>query len=534
MRIAYIRGGLKTIFESDKTHLVIGRPKPGVTIDLDLSPDKSVSRPHARLWVDQEGYWIEDLGSTYGTLVRGEDIRGKGVVSIAFQDELQIGETKLWAEAAIKTDPAIETQKLRPVVSPVSVGSPAALPLDATIFAGAGAAACGDEQRLALLLELPLQFARQSKLEDLLDTVVERMVEVIPGATNCALLLGEDLLLKASYPHGGAPSTMLARRAMKEGKGFIWQREGDEDLSRSITYGQIGMGMYAPLLWQGEALGVLSVHLSRPDPASCSDDLRLLLTVAQYAAMAVASRQLQQQLQEKARLLDRLMTSFSPTIRAKLLEKARHGRLRPGGERSEVAILFADIRGFTLATTNLEAEDVLDMLNEYFPALAKPLFHYDGTIDKYVGDEILAVFGSPEPDEHSNENAVLAALEMQAAMAEVNREREARGRPAFQIGIGVHCGEVVHGFVGTSEMLQFTVTGDTVNRASRFCSGAAPGEVLISPEVYERVWRVVEVESTSIPTKHEGPFQAYRVKGTRERTGAGKARLALALRESSA
>jgi adenylate cyclase len=518
MRITYVLDGRKTIFESEKTQLVIGRPRPGQSVDLNLSPDKSVSRSHARLWVEKEEYWIEDLGSTGGTLVVGENIRGKGPRKIAAQDEIRIGETTLWVEGAKDTAAAPEDQKSRPPALPN-----AGLPLDATIFAGAGAAACQDEQRLALLLELPLQFAQQSNLEDLLDTVVRRMVAVIPGATHCALLLGDNLLLKASYPGAGAPSTTLARRAMKEGKGFVWQRNDGEELSRSITYGQIGLGMYAPLLWAGEALGVLCVHLARPDPASCSDDLRLLLTVAQYAAMAVASRQLQQQLHEKARLLDRLMTNFSPSIRAKLLEKARHGRLRPGGERSEVTILFADIRGFTVAAAKSEAEDVLDMLNEYFPALTKPLFHYDGTIDKYVGDAILAVFGSPEPDERRNENAVLAALEMQAAMAEVNRERSARGVPGYNIGIGVHCGHVVHGFVGTSEMLQFTVVGDTVNRASRFCSGAAPGEVIISPQVYERVWRIVEVENTKIPTKHEGAFAAYRVKGVREKAGASPA-----------
>jgi adenylate cyclase len=518
MRIAYVVDGRKTISESDKTQLVIGRPRPGLSVDLDLSPDKSVSRRHARLWVEKDKYWIEDLGSAGGTLVVGEDIRGKGPRSIAFQDEIRIGEATLRVEAVTKDEAAPETTERRAPALPNAV-----LPLDATIFAGAGAAACRDEQRLALLLELPLQFAQQSNIEDLLDTVVQRMVAVIPGATHCALLLGNTLLLKASYPPcGGAPSTTLARRAMKERKGFIWQRNDAEDLSRSITSGQIGMGMYAPLLWEGEALGVLCVHLARPDPTS-TDDLRLLLTVAQYAAMAVASRQLQQQLQEKARLLDRLMTNFSPSIRAKLLEKAHHGRLRPGGERSEVTILFADIRGFTLAAAKSEAEDVLDMLNEYFPALAKPLFHYDGTIDKYVGDAILAVFGSPEPDEQRNENAVMAALEMQAAMAVVNRDRAARGVPAYNIGIGVHCGDVVHGFVGTSDMLQFTVIGDTVNRASRFCSGAAPGEVIISPQVYERVWRVVEVENTKIPTKHEGALAAYRVKGMREKAGASRA-----------
>lgn len=515
MRIAYVLDGRKDIFETDKTQIVIGRPKAGISIDLDLSPVKSVSRPHARLWVGGDGYWIEDLGSTYGTLVAGENITGQGPRHIAVHTEIRIGEVTIWVEAARANGTAPETQERRTAGLPHT-----GLALDATVFAGIGATARQDEQRLALLLELPLQFGHQSDLEALLNTVARRMVEVIPGATHCAVLLGEELLLKASYPGAGAPSTTLARRAMKEGKGFIWYRDGAEDLSRSITSGQIGVGMYAPLLWEGDALGVLSVHLSRTNPASCSDDLHLLLTVAQYAAMAVATRQLQQQLRNKARVLDRLMTSFSPSIRAKLLEKARHGRLRPGGERSEVAILFADIRGFTLAASRSDAEDVFDMLNEYFPAVAKPLFHYDGTIDKYVGDAILAVFGSPEPDEQRNEHAVQAALEMQTAMAEVNREREARRLPIYNIGIGVHCGDVIHGFVGTIEMLQYTVIGDTVNRASRFCSGAAPGEVIISPQVYERVWRIVEVESTSVPTKHEGAFPAYRVKGMREKTAA--------------
>jgi len=153
----------------------------------------------------------------------------------------------------------------------------------------------------------------------------------------------------------------------------------------------------------------------------------------------------------------------------------------------------------------------VDLLNECFASLVEAIFKYDGTVDKYIGDAILAVFGSPEPDPQQHDKAVRAALEMQAAMTDLNETRARRGDVTCQIGIGVHCGEVLHGFIGTAERMEFTVIGDAVNRTSRYCDGAGPGEVLISPEVYELVWRQVEAERTSIPTKHEGDLPAYRV-----------------------
>ncbi len=142
-------------------------------------------------------------------------------------------------------------------------------------------------------------------------------------------------------------------------------------------------------------------------------------------------------------------------------------------------------------------------------------------IDKFVGDAILAVYGSSNADEQQHLHAVQTAMEMQTAMQEVNARRAAQGKCTGEHGIGIHCGEVVHGLIGAKERMEFTVIGDAVNRASRYCDGAGKGEVLISPELHQWVFRNVEVEPTTIATKHEGNLTAFRInriKGVREQS----------------
>jgi class 3 adenylate cyclase len=369
--------------------------------------------------------------------------------------------------------------------------------------------------RFTLLCELPSQIEKETRIEPILHRFLTGLIDAIPGATGGAVLMKgrneEELLLKAHVSRD-EPAVNLAAacQAMETKQGFISRLESE------LKTEERPFSMYAPMVWKGEVLGVMCVDGADPHHSFESDDLKILVAVAQHACLIINDLQMQEDLKRNAALLERLLTNFSPKVRSRLLERARRGRLQLGGERSEVTLLFSDIRNFTTLSAGMDTEDVLEMLNQCFSVSADSIFKFDGTIDKFIGDAVLAVFGSPDPDPQQHSNALRAALKMQEAMAQLNRQRTARGQTTCEIGIGIHCGEVLHGFVGAAELMEFTVIGDVVNKASRYCSAAKAGEVLISPELYQRVWQRVEASQTTIQTKHEGPLPAYKVKGLKE------------------
>jgi class 3 adenylate cyclase len=369
--------------------------------------------------------------------------------------------------------------------------------------------------RFTLLCELPSQIEKETRIEPILHRFLTGLIGAIPGAASGAVLMKgrneEELLLKAHVSQSEPVVNLAAAcQAMETKQGFISRLETGLDTEERA------FSMYAPLVWKGEVLGVMCVDGADPHRSFESDDLKILVAVAQHACLIINDLQMQEDLKRNTALLERLLTNFSPKVRSRLLERARRGRLQLGGERSEVTLLFSDIRHFTTLAAGMDTEDVLEMLNQCFSVSADSIFKFDGTIDKFIGDAVLAVFGSPDPDPQQHGNALRAALKMQEAMAQLNRQRTARGQTTCEIGIGIHCGEVLHGFVGAAERMEFTVIGDVVNRTSRFCSAAKAGEILISPELYQRVWQRVEASQTTIQTKHEGPLPAYRVKGLKE------------------
>ncbi|MCX7028950.1 MAG: adenylate/guanylate cyclase domain-containing protein [Spirochaetes bacterium] len=164
--------------------------------------------------------------------------------------------------------------------------------------------------------------------------------------------------------------------------------------------------------------------------------------------------------------VNQLSRFFSPRIRDELI--AEHNQFASDrGRLQDVAVLFSDIRNFTSMCESLPPEDVVSFLKEYHARMVDIIFRHDGTRDKFIGDGIMATFGTPSPTKDDARNSVLAAIDMQRSLADLNALRIADGKEPIRIGIGIHYGQVVVGNVGSENRLEYTVIGDTVNTASR-------------------------------------------------------------------
>lgn len=505
MRVVYSHPsyGTKTYVPSGNV-IVLGRQKT----DVDLTPDLQVSQKHARLIFEDGDWWIEDLGSRNGTVVNGVDISAKK--KLRPSDEILIGETTI----RIQVEPQDTVPKgvrattliLADHTSLTNSAKPKTPQADAA------------QRRLAAFYEVGASLKTTDDLEALLAKLVEQLIRAVPTAQRGAILLRDkngQLLLKAHIPEGQpSASFSLAEQAMQQKEAFIWKREAVESkVPRSIVRSETQCAIYAPLVCREEVLGVVYVDSCLDTNAFDEEDLYLLMSLAYQAAMLVKFHSLQKDLREEADIRGRMLRWFSPKIAKKLMAR---GNVLLGGERVQATVLCSDIRGFTALTRKMEPHDVVKALNETFELLIPIIFKYDGTVDKYVGDSILAVFGTPEADPDQWEHAVRAGVAMQEAMKDLSRIWRNQGREPFEIGIGIHTGEILHGIIGAQDRQEFTIIGDAVNRAARYCDGAGRGEVFISKEVYERVFRLVDVTAKTVQTKHpttEGNLQGYLVKG---------------------
>jgi adenylate cyclase len=521
IKIDYTYNGEKSEFLCDKDEVVIGRPRAGASIDLDLSPDFGVSRPHAKVWVEQGRCWIEDLNSRYGTNVDGQRLEGHQKRELSRGQEIRIGETVLLIEAPPSQpgDARIVPPNLTPAAA-VNIGEK----LDAASppFSSKASSSGVSQTRETLLYELPLKLSEETALEPLVKVAIERLIAAIPGAQSGALLIKDritgKLLPKAESPPGrGSYSATLARRATEERQAFTWV--SGTDLTRSQTEQSIQSGIYAPLIWRHETLGVACVTNHKGGRIFSSDDLRLMVAVAHHVAMMIGQQYLLRDLEVNTAALERMLTNFSPDVRQTLMAKARQGKLNPGAETSELAILISDIRGFTQLTAEMDSYAVEVMLTEYFAPLVQSIFENNGVVERFIGDSIIAVFGvsftgseANAPQSNKYEDSVRAALAMQEVMKSINQDRIRRKLKVCEIGVGLHCGEIRHGFIGSKELMKFTIIGHAANLTSRYCEGAGPREIVISPDLRAYIADLIEAEWIEISTKHEGTLEAYRLK----------------------
>jgi adenylate cyclase len=375
--------------------------------------------------------------------------------------------------------------------------------------------------QFAALCELAWQAGANCSIDTLLQTLAERILSFIPRATHCAILIADPqtktLDLAAHTPPGTPPvSWSSAQQAHDQKEAFIWKRK--QEMSKTQTLNNLVSGVYAPIIADDKSFGVLCLNTKLDTRRSTSrlaaEDLFLAASLGHQIGLVLANRELKEEIKEKVSILERLMTNFSPQVRTLIVNRAKSGKLRLGGERSTVSILCADIRGFTKMAAKMDPDDLLMLLNDYFAAMVECVFRHEGTIDKYIGDALLVVFGSPEPNPRHVLQATKAAIALQEATLAVSKKRRDEGKVTCEIGVGVHTGEVVHGFIGSPDRMEFTVIGDTVNKTTRYCDGAGCSEIIVSPSVYAKLARELDVEPVEVPTK-EGHLSAYKLLGMR-------------------
>jgi adenylate cyclase len=294
-----------------------------------------------------------------------------------------------------------------------------------------------------------------------------------------------------------AISSTIAHKAMN-GNEAVLTRDARLDFagSQSIISANIRSAICAPLISEGKATGL--IYVDSPGRDQFNEHQRdLLAAVANQAATAIERARLSDELRQQAQLRQNFERFMSPNI-AKLMASyfSQHGQLWEPQELI-VSVLFADVKGFTSLSETLSPRDVQDLLNEYFHEMTEVIFKHNGTLDKYIGDGIMAVFGAPQlGDPVDPELSAIQSVDAALGMIAAHERLVERLDPskAFSFRIGINTGPVYAGFFGTRQRLEYTVMGDTVNTASRLEGKADLNTVLVSEATREAIGAAFDVQ----------------------------------------
>ena len=247
-------------------------------------------------------------------------------------------------------------------------------------------------------------------------------------------------------------------------------------------FAEMAASLAVPLIYQDEVKGVLALGYKKSGHFYSREDIDLLSTLANQAAVAIENAKMAEQMKKEETVRTNLARYLSPQIVDQIIQKDVQVNL--GGDRKVVTVLFSDIRNFTTITESRPPDQLVQILNEYFTEMAGIIFENQGSLDKYIGDAIVAVFGSLIPLENTAPYAVTAAIQMMKRLPELNERWMKEYGFTMNIGIGINTGEVFLGNIGSPERMEFTVIGDTVNVASRFSGLAKPGQILMTKETF--------------------------------------------------
>jgi adenylate cyclase len=226
------------------------------------------------------------------------------------------------------------------------------------------------------------------------------------------------------------------------------------------------------------------------------------------AALAFENGQLSERVRHESLARRNFERFFTPRVAACIANS--EDEVRPGGDKRPVAVLFSDIRGFTALSERMNPFQMAKLLSDYFTDMVDCVFRHGGTLDKFMGDALMAQWGAPVSEPDDADRALASALDMMKALDRLNCRWMIEGKPPLRIGIGLNFGEAFAGNIGSEQHLEYTVIGDTVNTACRLCGVAGGGEILVSDAFRERV-RSGPAATPMPPLELKGKSEAVQV-----------------------
>jgi adenylate cyclase len=519
--------GKKTTVSLEKEKITLGRSKDCDVVLLD----DTVSRKHAQILKTPEGFLVKDLGSHNGTFVNGSRITQH---PLAHNDQMKIGGSTLTfvdegskrpsakekpkafieedgdlkEEEILRSGPLEEKNTERDLLASIKSAGvkgmrPGADPAEVS-ERGTGRISLFDLQRNNKILYVLYQISRKLNtvpdFDELLRAIMDSIFEVINADYGFVALVGEkpgELISKVvkyrTTPEKGAEELRYARAIINKvinEKVSVRTSNAMEDArfggSKSVFALNIRSVMSVPLWRKHQVIGVIQLDSFSLSNKFTKDDLELLTAISNQMAMVIEQANLNEKIRLETMARSRLERFHSPEVIDLILsgEEADEETLMAPKEKY-VTVLFTDIVSFTPLSERLEPTDVSQLLNQYFRGMTDVIFEHKGTLDKYIGDAIMAVFGAPIEREDDAVRAIMAALDMRKVLIKMMEGFPPDRR--FSITLGINTGRAVAGNLGSPKRMDYTVIGDTVNTAARLQSIAQPNQILIGEATYEEV-----------------------------------------------
>ncbi len=464
--------------------------------------DFSVSRRHALFTLDAGQWWVQDLASTNGLKVNGTFVQR---APLSAGDVLSVGVFTLTVREEPRPQSLLEASLGDPGAT--FVRSIADFNKDFQLDSGGGARVdlsgtllgkrIPPSQKREKLFEILVQVAKTlivaREVNEILETVVDLLFGLLPADRAAVVLLDDK----------GRPVPMLMRQKGKKGlegaepfshtivETVVKQRiavltsdalaDGRFESGQSIRIQQIRSAMCVPLWNREHVIGALHVDTPLKAGTFTAEDLDLLTALGNFAAVAIERARLQGRIEREERIRERLSRSHSPAVVEEIVSESPGAiekvRTRP------VSVLFADIVGFTTLAETMQPEALSNFLSTIFNFGADAVFAQGGTLDKFIGDAIMAFFGAPIPQADHPRRAVAAAARMIEEVTGWNAVRASRGEAPVALRIGINTGNAIVGDIGSDRRVDYTVLGNTVNVAARLEEHVAgPNEIIVGEE----------------------------------------------------